>query len=133
MGIKDWRKQRKLKKLKGVAALDHGILRSKGIEKKQKWEDKSEIKYWGPISEKQAYDFYMGMPAVKEHPRLGSISEFRKWNAKRKAILKTAEAEFRKREGIEPDAELSRADKNRLGAFIRQKINQIVDQLGSRI
>ena len=133
MAIKDWRKQRKLKKLKGVAALDHGILRSKGIEKKQKWEDQSEIKYWGPISEKQAYDFYMGMPAVKESPRLGSIAAFRKWNAKRKAILKTAEAEFKNKEGIEPDSELSRADKNRLGEFTRQKINQTVDQLGSRI
>jgi hypothetical protein len=75
----------------------------------------------------------MGMPAVKEHPRLGSVAEFRNWNTKRKTILKTAEAEFKKREGIEPDAELSRADKNRLGEFTRQKINQIVDQLGSRI
>jgi hypothetical protein len=45
MGIKDWRKQRKLNKLKGVAALDHGILRGKGIEKKQKWENKGGIKY----------------------------------------------------------------------------------------
>jgi hypothetical protein len=133
MGVKEWRKKRKLKKLKGVAALDHGIVRGKGIEKKQKWADKSEKKYWGPMSEKDAYDFYMSMPDVKASPRLGSVAQFRKWNGKRKKILETAEAEFKAREGIDPNLELSRADKNRLGEFTRQKINQIVDQLGSRI
>jgi hypothetical protein len=133
MGVKEWRKKRKLKKLKGVAAIDHGVMRSNGIEKLQRWEHKSEIKYWGPISGKEAYNFYMSMPDVKASPRLGSIAEFRKWDAKRKKILETAETEFRNKERIDPNLELSRAEKNRLGEFTRQKINQIVDQLGSRI
>jgi len=133
MGVKEWRKKRKLKKLKGAAALDHGIVKSKGIEKLQRWQHKSEIKYWGPISEKEAYNFYMSMPDVKASPRLGSIAEFRKWDAKRKKILETAEAEFKIKEGMDLSLDLSRADKNRLGEFTRQRINQIVDQLGSRI
>ena len=78
MGVKEWRKKRKLKQLKGVAALDHGVVKGKGVEKLQRWKHESEIKYWGPISEKEAYGFYMSMPDVKASARLGSIAEFRK-------------------------------------------------------
>lgn len=133
MGIKDWRKKRKLKKLTGVEALDHGIVKGEGVPHLQRWEQKSEIKYWGPMSEKEAYAFYKSLAGVTDNPRLKSIGVFRKWNATREGILKTAETEFRKKEEIPADAELSRAQRNRLGEFTRQKINQLNDRLGSRI
>ena len=133
MGVKKWVKQRKRKKLKGVAALDHGIVKGEGVPYLDRWEQKGGAKYWGPLSEKEAYSFYMSLPTVKESQRLKSITEFRKWNAKRKTILKTAEAEFKQREGIPADAELSQAERNLLGEFMRQKMNQLNDGLGSRI
>jgi hypothetical protein len=133
MGVKDWVKQRKLKRLKGVAALDHGIVKGKGIPRLDRWEQDGTAKYWGLLSEKEAYNFYMGLPDVKETPRLRSITEFNKWNARRKGILETAEADFKDIHGIEPGNELSQAQRNKLGEFTRQRMNQLNDQLGSRI
>jgi hypothetical protein len=133
MGIKDWMKKRKLKKLAGVAALDHGIVKGEGVPHLQRWEQKNEVKYWDPMSEKKAYAFYQSLAAVMDNPRLKSIEAFGKWNAAREQILKTAEAEFRRKEGIAADAELSQAQRNRLDEFTRQRINHLNDRLSSRI
>jgi hypothetical protein len=133
MGIKTWRKKRKLKKLKGVEALDHGIVKGEGVPHVRKWEQKGEIKYWGSLSEKEAFAFYKKLVSVLDDPRLKSIEAFQRWNTKREKILETAEIEFRRQEGIPADAELSRAEKNQLGEFIRQKINKLNDRLSSRI
>ena len=133
MGLKDWRKQRKLRKLKGIEALDHGIVKGKEAPDIDRWQQKSEVKYWGPMTEKEAYRFYMSLPGVTGNPRLRSVAEFRSWNAKRKQVLKSAETDFKKSGDIPADLELSQAERNRLGEFTRQKMNQLNDRLGSRI
>jgi len=133
MGPKGWLKRRKRKRLTGVEALDHGIVRGDGIPYPDRWKQKDEIKYWAPMREKEAYRFYMSLPAVKENPRLATVTAFARWNAKRKKLLETAEADFKQIEGINPSCVLSQAQRNKLGEHTRQRMNQINDGLESRI
>jgi hypothetical protein len=130
MKMKDWWKQRKLNKLRGVEALDHGIVKGKGIPHLDKWKQKDEVKYWKSMREKEAYEFYMSLPHVRETPRLRSVMEFRKWNTRRKQLIATAEPEFRERNGIPQEAELSQAEQNKLNEFTKQRVQQLIDQPG---
>jgi hypothetical protein len=133
MKMKDWWRQRKLSKLRGVEALDHGIVKGEGIPHLEKWKQKSEVKYWKSMPEKETFDFYMSLPTVKESPRLRSIAAFRKWNSIRKNLIATAEGEFRKQNRMDSKAELSQADQNRLNEFTKQRVQQLVDRPGLTI
>lgn len=127
MTMKDWWKHRKLKKLRGVEALDHGIA-GEGIPHPEKWKQKDGPKYWKTLSEKEAMDFYMSLPAVIESPRLRSIGAFRKWNARRKQLIDTAEAEFRKKNNIPNSAVLSQAEQNLLIEFTKQRVHSLIEK-----
>jgi hypothetical protein len=128
MTMKDWWKHRKLKKLRGVEALDHGIVRGQGIPHLEKWKQTNEVKYWKALSEKEAMDFYMSLPAVTGSPRLRSIGEFRKWNSRRKQLIDTAEPEFRKKNNIPISADLSQAEQNLLNEFTKQRVHSLIDK-----
>jgi hypothetical protein len=130
MAIKDWWRHRKLNKLRGVEALDHGIVKGRGIPRLEKWAQKNEVKYWKSLHEKEALAFYMSLPIVRESPRLRSIVQFKKWNNRRKELIDTAEAEFRKQSGISQNVELSQAEQNRLNEFTKQRVQQLIDQPG---
>ncbi|RJP24647.1 MAG: hypothetical protein C4520_03595 [Candidatus Abyssobacteria bacterium SURF_5] len=130
MTVKDWWKRRKLDKLRGVDALDHGIVKGEGIPLPERWKQKTEIRYWKRMPEKEAYEFYMSLPPVKETPRLRSVTEFRKWNSRRKQIIATAETEFRTRNGIPENVGLSQAEQNKLNEFAKQRVQQLIDQPG---
>ena len=130
MAIKNWWNRRKLDKLKGVEALDHGIVRGSGIPHPEKWKQKQEIRYWKKMSEKSAYAFYVRLPSVVENPRLRSLAEFTKWNSRRKHLIDTAERDFRKRYDIPLNVDLSQAEQNKLHEFTKQRVQQLIDQPG---